>query len=128
MVVVIPQAGTRSASHDAWRECIGTGRLSLALRKDYLDSLALVQKEIGFRYIRGHGLLHDDIGIFREYEWEGETHVLYNFTYIDQIFDALLDLGLKPFVEIGFMPGALASSTETVFWWKGNVTPPKDYG
>jgi xylan 1,4-beta-xylosidase len=128
VVVVIPQAGTRSASHDAWRECIGTGRLSLALRKDYLDSLALVQKEIGFRYIRGHGLLHDDIGIFREYEWEGETHVLYNFTYIDQIFDAFLDLGLKPFVEIGFMPGALASSTETVFWWKGNVTPPKDYG
>ena len=126
--VVIPMTGTRSASHDAWRECVGTGRLSLALRKDYLESLALVQKEIGFRYIRGHGLLHDDVGIYREYEWEGETRVLYNFTYIDQIFDSFLDLGLKPFVEIGFMPEALASSTETIFWWKGNVTPPKDYG
>ena len=128
VTVVIPVAGTRSASHDAWRECVGTGRLSLALRQDYLESLALVQKEIGFRYIRGHGLLHDDVGIYREYEWEGEIHVLYNFTYIDQIFDSFLDLGLKPFVEIGFMPAALASSTETIFWWKGNVTPPKDYG
>lgn len=127
MTVMIPAAGTRSASHDAWRECIGTGRLSLALRKDYLESLALVQKEIGFRYIRGHGLLHDDVGIYREYEWEGEIQVLYNFSYIDQIFDSFLDLGLKPFVEIGFMPAALASSTETIFWWKGNVTPPKDY-
>jgi len=126
--VVIPATGTRAASSDAWRECIGTGRLSLALRKDYLESLALVQKEIGFRYIRGHGLLHDDVGIYREYEWEGETRVLYNFTYIDQIYDSFLDLGLKPFVEIGFMPSALASSTETIFWWKGNVTPPKDYG
>jgi len=128
VTVVIPVAGTHSASHDAWRECVGTGRLSLALRRDYLESLALVQKEIGFRYIRGHGLLHDDVGIYREYEWEGEIHVLYNFTYIDRIFDSFLDLGLKPFVEIGFMPEALASSTETVFWWKGNVTPPKDYG
>lgn len=127
VTVVIPLSGTRSASHDAWRECVGTGRLSLALRKDYLESLALVQKEIGFRYIRGHGLLHDDVGIYREYEWGGETHVLYNFTYIDQIFDSFLDLGLKPFVEIGFMPSALASSTETIFWWKGNVTPPADY-
>jgi len=126
--VVIPMTGTRSASHNAWRECVGTGRLSLALRKDYLESLALVQKEIGFRYIRGHGLLHDDVGIYREYEWEGETRALYNFTYLDQIFDSFLDLGLKPFVEIGFMPDALASSTETIFWWKGNVTPPKDYG
>jgi len=128
VTVVVPVAGSRSASHDAWRECIGTGRLSLALRKDYLESLALVQKEIGFRYIRGHGLLHDDVGIYREYEWEGQTHVLYNFTYIDQIFDSFLDLGLKPFVEIGFMPAALASSDETIFWWRGNVTPPKDYG
>ena len=128
VTVVIPVVGTHSASHDAWRECVGTGRLSLALRRDYLESLALVQKEIGFRYIRGHGLLHDDVGIYREYEWDGEIHVLYNFTYIDRIFDSFLDLGLKPFVEIGFMPEALASSTETVFWWKGNVTPPKDYG
>jgi xylan 1,4-beta-xylosidase len=128
VTVVIPVAGTRSASHDAWRECVGTGRLSLALRKDYLESLALVQKEIGFRHIRGHGLLHDDVGIYREYEWEGKIHVMYNFTYIDQIFDSFLELGLKPFVEIGFMPAALASSTETIFWWKGNVTPPRDYG
>jgi xylan 1,4-beta-xylosidase len=125
--VVIPATGDRSASHDAWRECIGTGRLSLALRKDYLQSLALVQKEIGFRYIRGHGLLHDDVGIYREYQWQGQTCVLYNFTYLDQIFDSFLGLGLKPFVEIGFMPGTLASSGETVFWWKGNVTPPRDY-
>ena len=125
--VVVPMTGTRSASADAWRECIGTGRLSLALRKDYLESLALVQKEIGFRYIRGHGLLHDDVGIYREYQWQGQTRVLYNFSYLDQIFDSFLDLGLKPFVEIGFMPAALASSSETVFWWKGNVTPPKDY-
>lgn len=113
--------------NENWRYCIGTGRLSLALRKEYLDALRTVQKEIGFKYIRGHGLLCDDIGIYREYEWKGKTKVLYNFTYIDQIFDSFLELNIKPFVELGFMPKQLSSSDETVFWWEGNITPPKDY-
>lgn len=119
--------GKAEKFNDNWRYCIGTGRLNLALRKEYLDGLKLVQEEIGFKYIRGHGLLCDDVGIYREYEWNGETKVFYNFTYIDQIFDSFLELNIKPFVEIGFMPEALASSHETIFWWKGNVTPPKDY-
>lgn len=113
--------------NENWKYCVGTGRLSLALRKEYLDALQTIQKDIGFKYIRGHGLFCDDIGIYREYVWEGETKVLYNFTYIDQIFDSFLRMGIKPFVEIGFMPNDLASSNQTIFWWKGNVTPPKSY-
>ncbi|SHM99200.1 GH39 family glycosyl hydrolase [Gracilibacillus kekensis] len=110
-----------------WKKCIGTGRLGLALQKDYLDHLKTVQKEIGFSYIRGHGLLHDDIGIYREIEVDGVKRPFYNFTYIDRIFDSFLDLGLKPFIEIGFMPKLLASDQQTIFAWEGNVTPPNDY-
>nr|HPR31387.1 hypothetical protein [Prolixibacteraceae bacterium] len=51
----------------------------------------------------------------------------YNYMYIDALFDYLLSIGIKPFVELGFMPNALASGPETIFWWKGNVTPPKDH-
>jgi xylan 1,4-beta-xylosidase len=51
----------------------------------------------------------------------------YNFTYIDRIFDSYLTLNIKPFVEIGFMPKKLASGNDTVFYWEGNITPPKDY-
>ena len=57
--------------------CIGTGRMDLALHKEYLDQLALVQKEIGFDYIRGHGYskeirrqnekLHCGKGFYRTY-------------------------------------------------------------
>lgn len=112
---------------DQWRYCIGTGRLGLALRKEYLDALEQVQKDIGFRYIRGHGLFHEDIGIYQEYEWQGETKVLYNFHLIDQIFDSFLRMDLKPFIELGFMPHQIASGEQTIFWWKGNVTAPKDY-
>ncbi|UFT98766.1 xylan 1,4-beta-xylosidase [Radiobacillus kanasensis] len=113
--------------NDNWKYCIGTGRLGLALQQDYLDHLKLVQKVIGFTYIRGHGLLHDDIGIYREMEVDGEVKPFYNFTYIDRIFDSFLEIGIRPFIEIGFMPKLLASGNQTIFTWEGNVTPPKDY-
>ncbi|GAA0349007.1 GH39 family glycosyl hydrolase [Bacillus horti] len=111
-----------------WKVCIGTGRLGLALQKEYQDHLRLLQEQIGFSYIRGHGLLHDDVGIYREFETaDGHAKPFYNFTYIDRIFDSYLELGIRPFVEIGFMPKLLASGEQTIFYWKGNVTPPKDY-
>ena len=112
---------------DAWRHCVGTGRVELALRRDYQDSLTLLQKEIGFRYIRGHGLLSDGMGVHRPYEWEGERRVRHSFTYVDQVVDAYLGLGIRPFLELGFMPGELASGEQTIFWWRGNVTPPRDW-
>lgn len=112
---------------DAWRHCVGTGRVELALRRDYQDSLALIQREIGFRHIRGHGLLSDGMGVYRPYEWQGERRVRHSFTYVDQVVDAYLGLGIRPFLELGFMPEALASGEQTVFWWRGNVTPPRSH-
>ncbi|MEU4387168.1 xylan 1,4-beta-xylosidase [Promicromonospora sp. NPDC023805] len=112
---------------EAWRTCVGTGRFNLALRQDYQDSLALVQREIGFRYIRGHGLLHDDVAVHRPYDVGGRRGTAYVFTYVDQVVDAYLKLGIKPFLELGFMPKGLASGDQTVFWWLGNVTPPRDH-
>ncbi|MFF4590716.1 xylan 1,4-beta-xylosidase [Streptomyces sp. NPDC001388] len=111
----------------AWRHCVGTGRVELALRRDYQDSLALLQRDIGFRYIRGHGLLSDGMGVYRPYHHEGTRHVHHSFTYVDQVVDAYLALGIRPFLELGFMPGELASGDRTVFWWRGNVTPPRSH-
>jgi xylan 1,4-beta-xylosidase len=124
MSVQVPDQSSGRLS-DAWRFCVGTGRFELALRRDYQDSLALVQREIGFRHIRGHGLLSDGVGIYRPYEHGGARHVRHAFTYVDQIVDAYLELGIAPFVELGFMPAQLASGGETVFWWHGNITPPQ---
>lgn len=108
--------------------CVGTGRMGLALHKEYLEQLAFVQKTIGFSYIRGHGLFCDDMAIYHEYETEdGQKKQEYNFTYLDRVVDSYLELNIRPFLELGFMPGKLASGTQTQFYWKGNVTPPKDY-
>ncbi|MEU8261945.1 xylan 1,4-beta-xylosidase [Micromonospora sp. NPDC048999] len=126
MRIVVPEQATGRLT-DAWRACVGTGRFELALRRDYQESLALVQREIGFRHIRGHGLFSDGTGIYRPYEYRGSRQVRYAFTYLDQVIDAYLELGIRPFLELGFMPAALASGDQTVFWWRGNVTPPKSW-
>ncbi|GAA4835524.1 cellulase family glycosylhydrolase [Luteimicrobium xylanilyticum] len=126
MTTVVPTEPISTLS-DAWRTCVGTGRFNLALRQDYQDSLALVQREIGFRYVRGHGLLSDDVGVHRPYDAAGHAGTRYAFTYVDQVVDAYLALGIKPFLELGFMPSGLASGDATVFWWRGNITPPREH-
>ncbi|HPT79517.1 MAG TPA: glycosyl hydrolase [Candidatus Atribacteria bacterium] len=107
--------------------CVGTGRLGLALQKEYIDHLKIVQRDIRFTYIRGHGLFCDDVGIYREIEMDGKQHTFYNFTYLDRIMDTYLENGTKPFLELGFMPEKLKSGDKTIFYWKGNVTPPSSY-
>lgn len=108
--------------------CIGTGRLDLAMRKEYYDQLKLVQDEIGFSHIRGHGLFCDQMAIYHEYkDKDGNIFTEYNFTYLDLTIDNFIELNIKPFIELGFMPEKLASGTQTIFYWHGNTTPPKDY-
>ncbi|TRX16259.1 glycoside hydrolase [Flavobacterium franklandianum] len=107
-----------------FKECIGAGRANEGLRADWQQQLAMVKKECDFKYIRMHGLLTDDMGVYRE---DSKGNPEYNYQYIDVLYDFLLSIKIKPFVELGFMPSALASGNQTIFWWKGNVTPPKDY-
>jgi xylan 1,4-beta-xylosidase len=107
-----------------FKECVGAGRANEGLRADWQQQLAYVKKECGFRYIRMHGLLTDDMAVYKE---DKNGNPEYNFMYIDALFDFLQSIGIKPFVELGFMPGALASGHQTIFWWRGNVTPPKDH-
>ncbi len=103
--------------------CVGAGRANEGLRADWQRQLAWVHRECGFRYLRMHGLLTDDMGVYSE---DKAGHPIYNWQYIDMVYDFLLRIGMKPFVELSFMPDALASGKQTIFWWRGNVTQPKD--
>jgi len=107
-----------------FKECIGAGRANEGLRADWQQQLAMTHRECGFKYIRMHGLLTDDMGFYRE-DRAGKPE--YNYQYIDALYDYIVGIGMKPFVELGFMPNQLASGRKSIFWWKGNVTPPKDY-
>jgi xylan 1,4-beta-xylosidase len=112
--------------HDKFfRQVVGAGRAAEGLRADWQRDLSIVHRECGFKYIRFHGLLQDEMGVYSE---DRRGQPVYNFQYVDALYDAILNTGMKPFVELGFMPQALASGNKYVFWWKGNITPPKDYG
>lgn len=90
-------------------------------RNDSLHQLATVQRELGFRYIRFHNIFADDLGTYRVVDGKP----VYDWTRIDRLYDRLLALGLKPFVELGFTPDAMKSSDQTIFYWKGNTSHPR---
>jgi xylan 1,4-beta-xylosidase len=108
----------------AWQDCVGAGRVAEGLRDGWRRQLEDCRREIGFKYLRMHGLLQDELGVYSE---DAIGNPRYNWQYIDDVYDFLLSIGVKPFVETGFMPNALASGKGTIFWWKANVTSPKDY-
>jgi len=123
-IIAIDYNKVKGNLNTMFNECIGAGRANEGLRADWQQQLAYARKECGFRYIRMHGLLTDDMGVYRE---DNKGNPEYNFQYIDVLYDYIHSIGMKPFVELGFMPSALASGSKTLFWWRGNVTPPKDY-
>ncbi len=106
-----------------WEHTVGSGHASLALRADWQAQLKRAHDDLGMRHVRFHGILGDDMGTLVS---EGETF-FYSFFNADQIFDFLLSIGMKPFVELSFMPSALSSGDQTIFHYHANVSPPKDY-
>jgi xylan 1,4-beta-xylosidase len=106
-----------------WSYCVGAGRANEGLRASWLEQLKLVKADCGFNYCRFHGLFHDDMFVY--HETAGKP--VYNWQYIDDLFDRMLNTGVRPFVELSFMPKDLASTDNTTFWWKAHTSPPKDY-
>lgn len=106
-----------------WEHTVGSDHAPVALRADWQTQLKRCHDELGFRHVRFHGLLSDDMSTLL-YQQE---NYLYSFFNADSVFDFLLSIGMRPFVELSFMPTALASGHKTVFHYRANVTPPVDY-
>jgi len=108
-----------------WEQMFGSGRANLALRQSYRGDLKRVKKITGLGYVRFHAIFHDENGVYSE---DAAGNPVYNWTYVDQIYDGLLADGVRPFVEISFMPKALAARPAyQSFWYKPVVSPPQDY-
>jgi xylan 1,4-beta-xylosidase len=117
-----------------WRPMIGSERLSQLdatvgpggrhIGDEFGEALRMAHDELGVRAVRAHAILHDDLGVY--HERDGEP--VYDFGGIDRIYDRVLSLGLRPIVEISFMPRDLASDpSKTVFHYGAIVSPPKDW-
>lgn len=121
-----------------WEETFGSGRAILALRDSYRRDLRTVKEATDFQSVRFHGIFLDEVGLYdpdRRTQNPGRAAIaandssIYNFNYIDQIYDGLLDAGVRPFVELSFMPRKLAADPNKIqsFWYRPVVSPPKDY-
>lgn len=109
-----------------WEQMFGSGRASLALRADYRKDLETVHAATGFKYVRFHNIFGRDVGLVDQ---ANDGKITYNFSYVDQIYDGPLARGVKPFIELGFMPRALSSdpAAKQSFWYHPNPMPPKSY-
>ncbi|WP_160680171.1 helix-turn-helix domain-containing protein [Clostridium sp. C8-1-8] len=105
-----------------WRKLLAFGRAAEGMREELRNQLRLIQKEIPFQYVRFHGILSDEMMVYSE-DWEGRIE--YNFTYVDELIDFLLQIKLKPFLELGYMPEQLASEKKYIFAWRANISYPK---
>src|SRR6478735_2830994 len=100
---------------------IGADYPGTLIRDDSQAQLAVVVDELGFRYVRFHAIFHDALGTVKVED--GRTR--YDFSGIDELYDGLLAKGIRPFVELGFTPEAMATSPQILFYWKGNTSHPK---
>jgi xylan 1,4-beta-xylosidase len=124
--IVIDAAAPATPFPHFWEHMFGSGRAILALRDSYRRDLREVKEVTAMRYVRFHAIFHDEVGVYDE---DAQGKPVFNFSYVDQIYDGLLANGVRPFVELSFMPKKLAAKNALhAFWYKQNVSPPKDYG
>ncbi len=108
-----------------WEHMFGSGRAALTLRESYRQDMRATKAITGFQYVRFHAIFHDELGVYDE---DKTGKPVYNWSYIDQIYDGLLAEGVKPYVEISFMPKKLAAKLDYhPFWYKQLTSPPADY-
>lgn len=100
---------------------VGADYPGTLIREDAQAQLAMAASELGFRYLRFHDIFHDTLGTVRS----AEGKIVYDWTGIDRLYDALLAKDVRPFVELGFTPAALKTSEQSLFYWKANTSHPK---
>jgi len=123
-VTIDAQSAAKPFPH-FWEQMFGSGRAVLSMRESYRKDMKQVKGITDFRYVRFHAIFHDEVGVYTE---DRQGKPVYNFDYVDQIYDGLLDQGVKPFVELSFMPKLLAARLDYhPFWYKEIVSPPADY-
>lgn len=116
----------------AWQKCIGNDHAFQMHRSDMLEHLKMIHDELGFQYIRFHGIFNDDMLTYQKLsdlvKVPGSEFVEeVNFHQAGHVYDNVLKAGMKPVVELSFMPSALASGETYMLHYKANITPPKNY-
>lgn len=106
-----------------WRNLINIGYAKDGLNAAIQQQLIEVQRTIGFRYLRFHGLFNDDMMVYNENK-DGSS--VLNFTYVDLLFDFILSIDMLPYIELSYMPSRLARDVTSVGLRQSIISMPKD--
>jgi len=105
-----------------FNDCVGSDYPGTLYRPDTLAQLGTAVDELGFRQVRFHAIFHD---VLKTVSRDGQGQLVFDFDGIDRLYDALLARRIRPLVELGFTPKALATSDNRIFWWQGNTSHPR---
>ena len=119
--VVVNGVGPGKSVVPYWKKMVCGDRAGLALRADYRACLATPVRECGFQNLRQHGMFHDDMFVWHKKDGP------FNFQYLFSNYDCYLSLGLRPLVELSFLPTWMASNDNRIFQVKCAGCPPNDY-
>ena len=130
MELIIDRNYAKKQTDRSWQLCIGSDHAKMLLRKDCQEQLKFIHDELLIKYVRFHGIFCDDMNVCRSFAdgipLPGAKKITErSFFHVGRVYDAVLEAGMKPFVELSFMPSQIASGRKTVFFYKGNITPPK---
>lgn len=106
-----------------WQNLITFARAAECLTEELRSQLRDLAQTVPFKYARFHGIFNDDMMVVNLRQ---NGQIVYNWLYVDSVLDFLLSINIRPFLELSFMPSAIASGSDSIFWWKGNITPPKN--
>lgn len=124
-VIDLNNTGIWDVLEKRWNFCVGSCHAATALRGEWQEQMKKCHDELGVKRVRFHGLFNDDMSVVLKPMFSSQLKL--SFANIDKIFDFLVSIGMQPFVELGFMPEAMASGKSTVFHYKGNTTLPADF-
>ena len=105
-IIAVTGARPTAQLRKPWKNAIATGYAPLLLRDDLQRHLAILQRDIGFRYCRFHGMFHDDMAVVARRK---DGSLAFRWAQVDKVLDALQRLGLRPFMNLSPMPVPLAS-------------------
>lgn len=124
VVSIITDYGTEKLRlRHTWRRLVCVGKAYLLLHGEVRDALRLLQKNIGYEYIKFHGIFDDQMMLYQEDE---KGHMRLSFIYVDKVFDFLRSVHLRPLLQLSFMPGQLADGGHRIFEGSSCIAPPRD--
>jgi hypothetical protein len=123
-IITVTNTGPSAPLRKPWKNAIAVDLPLLLIREDLQHYLAILQRDIGYRYCRTFGFLQDEMAIVARRK---DGSLAFRWAQVDKALDALQRLRFRPFISLFPMPVSLASGTKTVFDVKLNVTPPRDY-